>query len=53
MKFLGVFKRVFNWFASKTKIAKNRPHFYSKNAWSYISKNKLTPAMALYLKLGA
>ncbi|MDY3123603.1 MAG: hypothetical protein SOW21_04340 [[Actinobacillus] rossii] len=53
MKFVGVFKRIFNWFKPKQKVHQNRPHFMSKNAWSYCKQGKLTPAMALYLKLGA
>lgn len=49
----------FNWLFEKTRLlritkrTKNRPHFISKNAWSYRKQGKLTPAMALYLNLGA
>lgn len=53
MKFLGVFKRVWNWVRTFQKPIKNRPHFMSKNAWSYHKQEQLTHAMVLYLKLGA
>lgn len=53
MRFLGIFKRIFNWFGSKQKYYQNRPHFMSKNAWSYRCQGKLTPAQMLYIKLGA
>lgn len=51
MKFLGKFKRFFHWF-NKRKQRQNRPHFMSKNAWSYRNQGKLTAAQMLYLKLG-
>lgn len=35
------------------KLSQNRPHNYSKNAWSYRVHGKPTPAMALYLRLEA
>nr|DAD66013.1 MAG TPA: hypothetical protein [Myoviridae sp. ctKHS5] len=38
---------------SDRKPPQNRPHFYSKNAWSYVSRSKRTPAMGLYLRLNA
>ncbi|WP_265473896.1 hypothetical protein [Mergibacter septicus] len=31
---------------------KYRPHYYSKNAWSYVKNGKPTPALALLLKMG-
>lgn len=49
----------FNWICERAKLwfspkyTQNRPHFVSKNAWSYRSKGKLTAAQMLYLKLGA
>lgn len=52
MKFLGVFKRIFNWLKPKQKVHQNRPHFISKNAWSYRRQGKLTAAQMLYIKLG-
>lgn len=48
-KFLGVFKRIFNWFKRPQKNMKNRPHFMSRNAWSYARLGKPTPAMQLYV----
>lgn len=50
-KFLGVFKRVLNWFKSNRKPLKYRPHFYSKNAWSYASRGKPTPAEVIMRRL--
>ena len=35
------------------KLPQNRPHNYSKNAWGYKVRGKQTPAMTLYLSLGA
>lgn len=52
-KFLGVFKRMFSCFGTKEKQIKYRPHFYSKNAWSYVVRGKMTPAVALMLRLTA
>ena len=52
-KFLGVFKRMFSWFGTKEKQTKYRSHFYSKNAWSYVVRGKMTPAVALMLRLTA
>nr|DAQ46652.1 MAG TPA: hypothetical protein [Caudoviricetes sp.] len=52
-KFLGVFKRLLNWIRPVKKQPKNRPHFYSKNAWSYVVRGKMTPAVALMLRLTA
>lgn len=52
-KFLGVFKRMFSWFGPKGKQPKKRPHSYSKNAWSYVARGKMTPAVALILRLTA
>ncbi|WP_192879116.1 hypothetical protein [Haemophilus haemolyticus] len=52
-KFLGVFKRVLNWFQKPQKVTQYRPHFYSKNAWSYVVRGKMTPAVALMLRLTA
>ena len=45
--FLGVFKRMFSWLGNKGKQPKKRPHSYSKNAWSYISRGRPTPAKAI------
>lgn len=54
-KFLGVFKRVFNWLQNRAlttrKSPQNRPHFYSKNAWSYVVKGKPTPAAIIMWRL--
>nr|DAR93771.1 MAG TPA: hypothetical protein [Caudoviricetes sp.] len=54
-KFLGVFKRVFNWLQNRVlttrKPPQNRPHFYSKNAWSYAVKGKPTPAEIIMWRL--
>jgi len=50
-KFLGVFKRVLNWFKSNRKPLKYRPHFYSKNAWSYVSRGKPTAAEVMMWRL--
>ena len=50
-KFLGVFKRVLNWFKSNRKPLKYQPHFYSKNAWSYASRGKPTPAEVIMWRL--
>lgn len=51
-KFLGVFKRIFNRFKNhNTKTLKNRPHFYSKNAWSYAVRGKPTPAEVIMWRL--
>ncbi|WP_168769621.1 hypothetical protein [Haemophilus influenzae] len=50
-KFLGVFKRVLNWFQKPQKVTQYRPHFYSKNAWSYVGNGKMTPAIELMLRL--
>lgn len=48
-KFLEVFKRCFNWFKTFNKPMRNRPHFMSRNAWSYARLGKPTPAMQLYV----
>ncbi|HHF4945609.1 TPA: hypothetical protein ACPO3K_000494 [Haemophilus influenzae] len=50
-KFLGVFKRLLNWIRPVKKQPKNRPHFYSKNAWSYVSRGKLTAAQMIMWRL--
>lgn len=51
-KFLGVFKRVLNWLQNRNKTSlKNRPHFYSKNAWSYAVRGKPTPAEVIMWRL--
>lgn len=50
-KFLGVFKRMFNWLGNKGKQPKKRPHFYSKNAWSYAFRGKPTPAEVIMWRL--
>lgn len=51
-KFLDVFKRVLNWFQNRNKTPlKNRPHFYSKNAWSYAVRGKPTPAEVIMWRL--
>ncbi|WP_165688464.1 hypothetical protein [Rodentibacter trehalosifermentans] len=49
-EFLGVFKRIFDWFTTPRKNLKKRPHWMSKNAWSYVRQGKPTTAMQLYLK---
>ena len=48
-KFTRKFFSLFNFRKPKNK---NRPHFYSKNAWSYVRNGKPTPAMRLLLNLG-
>ena len=50
-KFLGVFKRLLNWIRPVKKQPKNRPHFYSKNAWSYACRGKPTPAEVIMRRL--
>ncbi len=51
MKYLGFFKRVWDWFYTKPKSTKKRPHSYSKNAWSYVGSGQITPAMQFYVRL--
>ena len=50
-KFLGVFKRVLNWFQKPQKVTQYRPHFYSKNASRYVSRGKPTAAEVMMLRL--
>lgn len=53
-KFLGVFKRIFNWFQTERANRKKlpyRPHFYSRNAWSYACLGKPTPAEVIMWRL--
>ncbi|WP_179109930.1 hypothetical protein [Rodentibacter ratti] len=52
-KFLGVFKRFFNRFFQRRheKTLAYRPHFFSKNAWSYVRRGKPTPAEVIMWRL--
>lgn len=49
----NLFSRVFKRFNPKIYQYKKRPKKYSKNAWGYITKDKATPATALYAYIGA
>ena len=50
-EFLCMFKRVLNWFQKPQKVTQYRPHFYSKNAWSYVSRGKPTAAKVIMWRL--
>lgn len=52
-RFLGIFKRVFNRFFQRRhqKTLAYRPHFFSKNAWSYVRRGKPTPAEVIMWRL--
>lgn len=50
-QFLGVFKRVFNWFKKQKQPLAFRPHHYSKNAWSYVCRGKPTAAQVIMWRL--
>ncbi|CKG99264.1 hypothetical protein BVZ84_01412 [Haemophilus influenzae] len=50
-KFSDILTWVFDWFGLRGKQTKYRPHFYSKNAWSYVGNGKMTPAIELMLRL--
>lgn len=50
-KFSDILTWVFDWFGLRGKQTKYRPHFYSKNAWSYVSRGKPTAAKMIMLRL--
>ena len=55
---MNITQKGLNWlkkliWRTPTKHIKKRPHFYSKNAWSYHVRGKLTPAKQLLIHLGA
>ena len=52
---MNIIRKGLNWIKGliwgiPTKQGKNRPHSYSKNAWSYHARGKQTPATQLLIR---